>query len=295
MIAVAAAGSESRAAQMLRASQPSIHRSLRVLEQLCGALLLQKSVRGTRLTEGGEAMLLRVKLAVAEARALEVELAAWRGQIRGRVIVGALPLAATQLLARAVDEVLRTHPEVEITVVDGTYENLMGQLRSAEIDLVVGALRPGSPPGAAQEVLFDEDLVVVCRPGHPCLGHAALTLGDLHRWRWVLPLPGTPAHAALQRAFAAAGLALPREAAQATSALFTRAFVARTDCLTLATRSQAIEDRASGQLGIAPLRLSGSERPIGISTRSIGEPSPDLMVVVEALRSAAAAGHSRNA
>jgi two-component system sensor histidine kinase KdpD len=38
----------------------------------------------------------------------------------------------------------------------------------------------------------------------------------------------------------------------------------------------------------APVRLAGSARPIGVTTRSIGEPSPDLQVVLRALRHAAA-------
>jgi len=163
MLAVAASGSESRAAHMLGASQPSIHRSLRVVEQLCGVALLQKSARGTRLTEGGEAMLLRVKLAVAEARALEAELASWRGQIRGRVIVGALPLAATQLLVRAVDEVLGTHPEAGP-------RGAPARLRGGR------ALRAG---GEKRRIAPSKRI------------ERASTLDDLHRWRWVLPLrPG---------------------------------------------------------------------------------------------------------
>ncbi|HET9644384.1 MAG TPA: LysR family transcriptional regulator, partial [Burkholderiaceae bacterium] len=105
--AVAAAGSEARAAEMLGVTQPAIHRALVVLQDLSGVRLLQTSPRGTRLSEGGEAMLRRIKLAMAKARALESEVAAWRGEIRGRVFVGALSLSVPQVLPQAVDALMQ--------------------------------------------------------------------------------------------------------------------------------------------------------------------------------------------
>ncbi len=293
MLAVAVSGSESRAAHLLGMTQPSVHRALRVLEEQCGVSLLQKSARGTQLTDSGQALLLRIKLALAEARALETELAAWNGKIRGRVILGTSPLANIPMLVAAIDGLLRTHPEMEITVIDGTYDSLIQQLRSADVDLVIGALRPAPPPWALQEALFADDLVVVCRRGHPCLQVGALHVADLRRWRWVLPLPGTRSRAALQRLFDAAGLPLPHEALQATGALFTRTFMAQADCLSLAPRRQAMADRDAGHLEIAPITIADSSRAIGIYTRSIGEPSPDLQAVVEALRAAPAHGAVR--
>ena len=113
--------------------------------------ILRRSSRGTRLTEAGEALLLRIKLAFAEARAMEGELAAWRGDVRGRVVIGALPLAVSLFLPQAVSAVRRLHPELHITVVDGTYESLMHQLLHADIDVIVGALRE-APTEVRQDV-----------------------------------------------------------------------------------------------------------------------------------------------
>jgi DNA-binding transcriptional LysR family regulator len=121
LLAVAQLASESKAGGLLGISQPAVNRALRRLEYLVGLPLLQRSTRGTRLNESGEALLRRVKLACAEARAIESELASWRGEIRGRVVIGALPLSVALFLPQAVDEVRRTRPEVEITVVDGTF------------------------------------------------------------------------------------------------------------------------------------------------------------------------------
>jgi LysR family transcriptional regulator of gallate degradation len=288
LLAVAARASESRAAESLGISQPAVHRSLRALEDACGVALYIKSARGTRLTDSGEALLRRVKLAVAELRAMEADIAAWRGQVRGRVIVGALPLSVHLVLPQAVAAVRDRHPQIEITVVDGTYESLTHQLRSADVDVVVGALRADPLMEVEQESLFHDELVVVARPGHPCLGSGVPTLEQLLQWPWIVPLPATPARVALERVFAEQGLALPRDQLQATSAQFTRTIVAHTDHLALASRGQALEDERVGFLRIVPVVMGSMSREIGIALRGGGESSPDLRALVEALREQAA-------
>ncbi len=286
LLAVAANASEAKAAETLGVSQPAVHQALRALEHLAGGALFQRSVRGTRLTDAGEALLLHVKLAYGEARAIDSEIAAWRGEIRGRVVIGALPLSVSLLLPRAVDDVLREHPDIEISVVDGTYDNLMRQLRAADIDLVIGALRD-APPGVRQEVLAEEPLAVIVREGHPCLRRRGLTLADLRAWDWVVPLSGTPASEALRRVFAAADVEPPRDALQASSAVFTRAIVACTDRLALTSHGQALEDERGGALRRLPIELPLTTRAVGVAVRESGEPSPDLRAVLEALRRAA--------
>ena len=285
LLAVAASGTESRAALLLGVSQPAVHRALAQLEHLSGALLLRKSMHGTRLTEGGEAMLRRVKLAVAEARAMEADVAAWSGKLRGRIVVGSLPLSVSIVLPQAVAAAMKRHPDIEITVIDGTYESLVRQLRSADIDVIVGALRPQAPDEIAQEVLMIDELGVICRPGHPCLTPVApLRLEQLLHFPWVVPLKNTPARAALHDAFAAESLEPPGDALQATSTIFTRAIVGGSDHLALASIGEAQKDEAAGLLRIVPIKLQGAKRNIGIAVRAIGDLSPDLQALVEALR-----------
>ncbi|MEI7444102.1 MAG: LysR family transcriptional regulator, partial [Burkholderiales bacterium] len=287
VLAVGALGSEAAAARAIAISQPAVHRALQALEHLADVPLFLKSVRGTRATESGEAMLRRVKLALAEARALEAEIDAWRGTIRGRVVVGALPLTVSLLLPGAIEALLERHPEVAVTVVDGTYESLMRQLRSADVDLVVGALRPGAPADVRQEALLEEDLVVVARPAHPCFARRTVAPRDLLRWPWILPLPGTPGHAALRRAFDALGLPPPAGGLLANSPGFTRATLADTDRLAIASRGHADLEARAGRLRIVPVALPGTRRAIGMTARAIGDPSPELAALMERLREAA--------
>jgi LysR family transcriptional regulator of gallate degradation len=287
LVAIATAGSEARAAAALGVSQPAVHAALQGLENLVGVRLFYKLSSGTRLTPAGEALLRRVKLAGAEVRAMEGDLAAWRGEIRGRIVVGVLPLSVTIFLPRAVDALHRSHPDIEIQIVDGTYESLVRQMLSADVDAIAGALRADDPQSEIRQLhLFDDDLVVVARAGHPCLRRKRSTLHDLLRWDWVTPLPGTPADTALERVFRAQGLEPPAGGLQASSPALTLSFVMQTGRLAIASRGQALIDNHGGELRIVALALPLTMRRIGVATRSMGEPSHDLRLFLDACRSA---------
>lgn len=286
LVAVAASDSEAHAAQGLGRSQPSVHRALHDLESLAHARLFWKSVRGTRLTDAGDAMLRRVKLVFAEMRAMESDIAAWHGNVRGRVVIGALPLSVTQFLPQAIQAVMQTHPEVEVVVIDGTYESLLRQLSHADIDVIVGALRPAAS-GVRQEALFDEPLALIARPGHPCLAHRSLGLRHLLQWDWVMPPRGTPASLALLGAFAAQGLPAPNETLQTNNTTLTRAMVSTTDRLALTSLRQARADAQAGLVCVVPVALPQTMRRIGVALRESSDPSSELAAVLAALRKAA--------
>lgn len=291
LYAIAAAGSESAAAAMLGVTQPAIHAALQGLEQSLGARLFYRLASGTRLTPAGEALLRRVKLSMAEIRAIESDIAAWQGKVRGRIVLGVLPLSVSFFLPLGIEALISRHPDIEVRIVDGTYESLVQQLSNADVDAIVGALRDDAP---AQEIrqfpLFDDDLVVVAREGHPCLRHPSLTLEALLRWEWVMPLSGTPAERVLEQVFRAEGLDLPAPRLRASSPALTLAFVLQTGRLALASRADVGASHHAGQLRIAPVALPSSRRRIGIATRSIGELSQGLSLLLQACQAAAPAG-----
>lgn len=290
LMAIAGCGSESLAAQWLGLTQPAVHAALQGLETGLGMQLFYKLAFGTRLTPSGEALLRRVKLALAEVRGMDSDLSAWRGEIRGRVVVGVLPLSVDIFLPRAVNSLAASHPDIEVRIVDGTYESLVQHLLSADIDAIAGALRTDTPADEVRQLhLFDDDLVVVAPAGHACLRRKCLQLEDLLQWPWVAPLPGTPADRAMVRLFHDRGLEPPRGSLRASSPTMTLAFVLQTGRLALASRGQALQDDHGGQLVMVPVELPSTRRRIGLATRALSTASQDLELFLQACRQAAAA------
>lgn len=293
LAAVAEQRSETAAARTLGLSQAAVHQSLRQLEHAARQPLLQRSRRGSRLTEAGERMLLRARLALAELRTGHDELAALAGRSAGRVAVGALPMACDVLVPQALSRLAQAQPGVQLSVVDGTYEALVHRLRHGDVDLVVGPLRGvHAPADVAEETLFVDRLLPVVRPDHPLARgrRRARTLAELMALPWIGPLPGTPARAAFERVFAAAGLALPPLVLQTHSTPVLRALLQAGDAVALLSPWQVHGELSAGRLLALPVPLQGTERAIGLMQRRDGLASATLQQLLGALRAVAVRG-----
>ncbi len=282
--ALAATLSLPAAAQQLGVGAPAVHQSLGQIEHLAGTALFQRSRRGLRLTEAGEEAVRAVQLAQAELAQAAQALSLRQGRLQGRLVIGMLPFSSF-MLPRALQAVLAEHPGLQVSVVDGTYESLVQQLRCAELDLVLGALRPGPPPqGLLHEPLFEDRLAVVARRGHPLGGRQGLAWPDLGQAQWILPMPQTPAQAAFDEALAAVGLPPPADALRVNSPLLMLALLAESDRLALMPPRQVRRELDAGLLVALPLELPHRPRSLGLLLRADYLPPPGALGLLEALR-----------
>jgi LysR family transcriptional regulator of gallate degradation len=297
LVAVADGRSEAVAAVRLGLSQPAVHQALKQLEHAAQQRLLERSRRGTRMTEAGERVLHAVRLALAELRTGHDELATLSGASGGSVALGALPMTADVLVPQALARLFAARPGVTVTVADGTYEGLLQQLRHGELDFVVGPLRGADAPAdVVEHLLFVDRLVPVVRAGHPLLaqwrggrgGPSRRALRELLRWPWIGPLPGTPARSAFERAFSDAGLAVPHVDLQANSPPVVRSVLMGSDHVAMVSMLQIRAEVASGLLAVVPVAVSGTERSIGAMLRRDAQLSAAVDAAFAALRDAAA-------
>lgn len=262
-------GSEGRAAQQLGVSQPAVHQSLQQLEHMAAAPLFIRARSGLRLDEAGEGLLLASKLAQAELRQAVDEWPEPGAALQGRLVIGTLPFSTTMLLAPAVEQLLAQQPQVQLVLIDGTFDALVAQLRHAELDCIVGALR-NIPPSAdlSQEVLFEDRLAVVARAGHPLAQRRRLGWAALRAAQWVMPMPNTPAEKAFAQMLQAAGLPTPAGQVRANSALMMQAMLQDSDRLALMSPRQVAREIAAGLLVELPLPVRHAQRQIGAMWRT---------------------------
>lgn len=288
LVALGQTRSESLAAQALGISQPAIHQVLVQLEHMTAAPLFVRARGGLRPTEAGDRTLRAVKLALSEMAQAEEELAAQQGRTQGRLRIGTLPFSTSQLLPGAVDRVLASRPGLDVTIIDGTYDALIEQLRHAEIDMLVGALRP-QPPGddLQQEALFLDPLAVVARAAHPLAKKARPGWRALSQAQWVMPMPNTPAQHALEQAFRAAGVPVPDNPLRVNSALMMQALLARSDRLAMMSPRQVQREIRSGVLVCLPVAVHHEPRTIGVIRRVDHLPTPAAQSLLDAFRAVA--------
>ena len=268
-VACAELANETLAARSLGLSQPAVSQQLRSLHQAYGRALMQRTQRGLRLTRDGERVLAPLKRVLNILRVLEEQMSAYRGEATGRLHLGVLPMASTSLAPRALAGLLQRMPKVVVTVSDGTYDAMARQLKTGDLDMILGPLRGELvAPELEERELFRESLIAVVRQGHALASAGRLrSLRQLRSHAWIAPLENTPAHAAFERAFRAAGAPLPRASFHANSPPLVRALLMKSDHIALMSPLQVQEDLASGALVRVPVTLHGVDRRIGITVR----------------------------
>lgn len=267
-------GSYSAAARRLGLAQPSVHRSVRDLETLCGVPLItqQPTLEGRELAR--HFALYHSELAMGMDEIHEVQ-----GRMAGTVTVGALPLARSGWLPQAVAATLADYPEARIRIMDGPYDVQLQGLLHGEIDCILGALRhPAPSKQIVQRHLFDDPLTIVVRADHPLAAgfnsdHDKLTPQQLDGLAWILPRPGTPGRTVFEQFMATKGLKPPQRVVDCASLVAARALLLCTDMAALLSARQVDYEIRQGLLKIMGPPLTGSLRPIGITTRSGFQPT----------------------
>lgn len=284
-------GSFSAAARRLDQAEPSVQRAARELERIGGVALFDgKQV--VRLTPTGAMLASCASLMLRELESAVDEIGELDGRFDGRIVIGTLPLVRTRIVPRAVAAWTARRPLASIEILDGAYETLVHALSIGDIDMLVGALRDSPPPrGLVQETLFQDGLSIIARAGHPLLGRSSVSWDDLAAYPWVLPRMGTPTRAIFDGIAAAGGFDAGRAGMIETGSLVAlRGILLATDRLSILSRRQIAYEEQTGLLGVVPIELPPTERPIGVTTRVSWKPTVLQAEFLDALREASAGG-----
>jgi DNA-binding transcriptional LysR family regulator len=164
-LAIAEAGSFTRAASRLHVAQPSLSASVKGLEDELGTQLFERHGRGVRLTEAGEAL---VEPARRTVRSFSLAAGAVRaaGEVGfGRLRIVTNTLWALDPLVGLIGELRRLQPGVQLSITDPpSRADVLDQVRSGAVDL---GFVDGPEPGGALECrpLVEQELVAVLPPG----------------------------------------------------------------------------------------------------------------------------------
>ena len=163
--AVARHGSVTEAAKELHYSQPSVSHHLGRLEAATGAKLIQRVGRGIRLTPEGELLARRATEILGRVDAASVELAARVGLRAGRVRLAGFQTVLSTLVPKAAAELSRSHPGIELNLVDAHPAEGLQMLRSGHVDIALIFRDAGTPPkeeeGFRLTHLLDDPLYLV--------------------------------------------------------------------------------------------------------------------------------------
>jgi LysR family hydrogen peroxide-inducible transcriptional activator len=184
-VAVAQAGSFSRAAERCHVSQPSLSQQILKLERRLGQPLLNRLGRRAALTDAGRLLLDRATMILAAVEEAERRLLDEDGVQRGRLVVGAIPTIAPYLLPPALEAFAKRHPQVELIVHEDVTRNLLAAAVEGDLDLAIVA-RPVADERLHVESVLTEPLFAALHPRHRLSRRRRITIQDLSAERFIL-------------------------------------------------------------------------------------------------------------
>ncbi|PTM57653.1 LysR family transcriptional regulator [Desmospora activa] len=205
----------TRAAERLRVAQPALSQQIGNLERELGVALFDRSRRGVKLTEVGEAFLIGAERTLTEAQRAEDEAKGFVGLPRGKVTVGALGSLVQAKLPQMLVAFRQAYPEVEVSIWEETTFLLFGALQTGDLDLAiihvldgafprqVAGLKP--PPGVVVTPLYEDELVLVVAENHPLAKREKVSFRELQEQPFVCFREGSGIRAILLAACAEEG------------------------------------------------------------------------------------------
>src|SRR5215218_10026272 len=141
---VALRGSFSAAAESLSFTQSAVSQQIAALEREAGATLVERSARGVRLTEAGEAVVRHADTILCRLAEAEAELEAIAGLRGGRLRMASFESAAATIMPPAIARFAEQHLAVELSLGLLEVDQSLAALRSGDIDLAI-TLGTGKP------------------------------------------------------------------------------------------------------------------------------------------------------
>lgn len=275
LVAVSESENFTLAARRLGLAQPTVHRAVTQIEQAAARSLFERTSFGILPTRLCQALAQAARLAVYEFDQADAELAEFNGGEAGAIVIGAMPLARSVLLPRALARFRQQQPTYPVRIHDGPYDELLGALRRGAIDFLVGALREPAPIGdVVQRRLFDDRLALLAGPDHPLASRSNITVEDLLGYPWVVPRLGTPTREQFETIFTSAGKEPPRRLIESGSLLLMRELLNESRHLGCLSRHQSQRECDHGLLVSLTYPTDHLVRPIGLTYRENWRPTP---------------------
>jgi LysR family transcriptional regulator, benzoate and cis,cis-muconate-responsive activator of ben and cat genes len=136
-LAVARAGSFSRAAEVLHVAQPAVSRQVAALEAELGVRLLERSAAGVVVTGAGALLVERGGALERDAASLRDDLLAFGSGIRGRVVLGYSTSLGYGTAPVLIEALRRRLPEVEVVPRLLSTPELGAGVRAGDLDLAL--------------------------------------------------------------------------------------------------------------------------------------------------------------
>ncbi|WP_336785107.1 LysR family transcriptional regulator [Paenibacillus sp. MMO-177] len=188
---IAAAGSVTRASELLNISQPAITAQIKKFEKELILNLFKPQGRGISLTDAGEEMAVLAKRLFAVEHQIEQFAVNYRSGTIGSIRLAATYLPAHFLIPAWIAKFKQQFEQVEMNITTTNSSGALRQLLDVEVDIAIfGGMAENYPDTIRTEELFQDELWFVVAPGHR-YANQQITLTEMMKEPFVMREEGS--------------------------------------------------------------------------------------------------------
>jgi DNA-binding transcriptional LysR family regulator len=195
-------GKLTSAADELHMSQSAASHALKSLESQLGSQLFRRERDGLRLTEAGQRLGPLIEAALSSLDRIRAEAAGLPTLDTGNLRIAAVASLLGTILPSILREYANRHPGVELSIFEGTDDEVHAWIRSGVAHIGFAALPVDGVE--MEEIARDEWLALI--PEKAYTGKASITLRELARQKFLMSGGGCERH--ILQMFASAGVAI---------------------------------------------------------------------------------------
>lgn len=179
-------GSMRRVAQALGVQESTVSRNISAFEQHLDIQLFERHSQGVRLTEEGERWLETTRSHIDGLEDVLLQ-AAHRNKGIARLRIGLCAPVGQEFLFRLIDRFRNKHPEIDVTIRDGSCHRHATAIRRRYLDI---AFMCGccEVKGCSSETIWEEGISVLLPGDHRLAKHDMLTWEELAGERLLVPI-----------------------------------------------------------------------------------------------------------
>jgi DNA-binding transcriptional LysR family regulator len=180
----------TKAAEQLFMTQPAVTFQVKQLEEHFNTRLFERSHGRIALTPAGRLVEEYAERILAMSEEMDTRVADLTGTVAGPLLLGASTTIAEFILPQILGEFKALHPEVQAHMTVANSETIVNRVADHTID--VGLIEsPSYLPSLQNEICCDDELVVICAPGHALAARKTVTAQDIAAIPMVRREPGS--------------------------------------------------------------------------------------------------------
>lgn len=179
-------GSVTKAARKLNVTQPTLSRTVRIIEDRAGGAVLRRGRYGVTPTEIGERLATEGRAILRSTEQAQVAVQEWRSGLVGELRVGVGPMLAATVMGDFFAETIAKPPSYSLKLHCEVAARLVKRLKNDDLDVAILPYElDRQDDGLFREKIFREHLSIFVGADDPLAHKTNVPPRDLAQYNWI--------------------------------------------------------------------------------------------------------------